>query len=361
MSDSNIEWCDKTWNPTRGCSRVSEGCRHCYAERTAARFCGPGQPYEGLVTLRRARRQTGPTGDVTQYVPSRSTWTGEVRLVPERLADPLKWRKPQRIFVNSMSDLFHEKLTNEQIAAVFGVMALAWWHIMQVLTKRMRRAREWFAWLSLQAGSDAAKLAFVLDAAAKAFSDNGIAVPRGMPLQDRRATWPPANFHLGVSVENQDAADERIPDLLATPAAVRFISAEPLLGDIDIRPWSGRPLRCTGDEPCPACARNDGTKCRFSSDLPGIDHVIAGCESGPGARYCSVEWLRSLRDQCTAADVPFFCKQAVEDTRRIRPLTAREDMDASTAITAGPGSHRKSGGIIGLPYLDGVQHKELPR
>src|SRR5215831_7782791 len=101
---SKIEWCDATWNPVRGCSRVSAGCRHCYAERVAARFSGPGQPYEGL-----AARMPG------------SKWTGVVRLIPEHLADPLRWKRPRRIFVNSMSDLFHEKLTNEQIAAVWGV------------------------------------------------------------------------------------------------------------------------------------------------------------------------------------------------------------------------------------------------
>ena len=198
--DSKIEWTDATWNPIRGCSRVSEGCRHCYAERVAARFSGPGQPYEGLVRISNTLDGRKPTG-----------WNGTVRMVAEHLADPLRWKKPRRIFVNSMSDLFHERLTNEQIAAVFGVMAAAGSHTFQVLTKRAARMREWFAW----AGDHGASGARSACRASAALYLGALPEPPGAD------TWPLPNVWLGVSAENQAAADERIPDLLATPAAVR--------------------------------------------------------------------------------------------------------------------------------------------
>lgn len=353
---TGISWTDATWNPVRGCSRVSEGCRHCYAERVAARFSGPGQPYEGLATLRRARRRTGPTGDLTEVVPSRSAWTGEVRLVPEHLADPLRWRKPRRIFVNSMSDLFHEKLSNEQIAAVFGVMAACPQHTFQVLTKRAKRMREWFEWLRgpseetftmRQRGIVAApNTARALDAA---FEYLGAAWKPQLDAVWRRESveadpWPLPEIWLGVSVENQDAADERIPELLETPAAVRFLSCEPLLGSVDISEYF---------DPCSVPCGED--------PWPPLDWVIAGCESGPGARPCAVAWLRSLRDQCAAARVPFFLKQAVGC---IEPGKADERgrvlVPARESVAAGDGSRRKPRGVIELPYLDGAQHAAFP-
>lgn len=175
---SSIEWTDATWNPIRGCSRVSEGCRHCYAERVAARFSGPGQPYEGLALM----RSDGPH------------WTGKVRLVEEALELPLRWKKPRRIFVNSMSDLFHEGLTDYEIGLVFDVMVQAKRHVFQVLTKRPERMRN-----------------FV------------------------NSHWPVEESHiwLGTSVEDQETAEARIPFLLDTKAAVHWISAEPLLGPIN--------------------------------------------------------------------------------------------------------------------------------
>ncbi len=346
MGDSTgISWTDATWNPVRGCSRVSEGCRNCYAERVAARFSGPGMPYEGLATLRRARRQTGPTGELTEPVPSRSAWTGEVRLIAEHLADPMRWRRPRRIFVNSMSDLFHERLTNEQIAAVFGVMAAAPQHTFQVLTKRAKRMRKWFeltlehgaidvclreAWLHLcdpEAPS-------AIDAALERVTRNG-----------RPTAWPLPNVHLGVSVENQAAADERIPELLATPAVVRFLSCEPLLGPVDISHWIDYCERLDKR----GIIRRDGGLHSKCDAMCGISWVIAGCESGPGARSCDVAWLRSLRDQCAAAGVPYFLKQA---------RSVGDDHLGAIAVDAG--SKRKAGGVIELPYLDGVQHAAFP-
>ena len=213
--DSKIEWTNATWNPIRGCSRVSEGCRHCYAESVAARFSGPGLPYEGLVRIASGK----PTG-----------WNGVVRMVHEHLADPLRWKRPRRVFVNSMSDLFHESLTNEQIAAVFGVMAAAPRHTFQVLTKRSARMREWFAWVA-DHGARGARSACRASAALYL-----VASPE-VPGGDE---WPLRNVWLGVSTENQAAADERIPELLRTPAAVRWISAEPLIGPVDLRAWTSR-------------------------------------------------------------------------------------------------------------------------
>ena len=334
--DSKISWTNATWNPIRGCTRVSEGCRHCYAERVAARFSGPGQPYEGL-----AVRKLRVISDDDQRVEAR--WTGDVRFVAEHLADPLKWRKPRRIFVNSMSDLFHERLTNEQIAAVFGVMAAAPHHTFQVLTKRSARMREWFGWAESSVGCSGGVLMRVMNAAAKEMNASGISIPKPPPSHGDPASWPLPNVWLGVSTENQAAADERIPELLATPVAVRWISAEPLLG----------PIYLGGDD------------WRGSRFVPRLNWIVAGCESGHGARPCDVAWLRSLRDQCAAAGVAFFLKQAVLSNRGIHCEDQHHDHDdgcpTCQAITPGPGSKRKAGGLIGLPYLDGVQHKDLPK
>lgn len=344
MSDNTgISWTDTSWNPIRGCSRVSEGCRHCYAEAQAARIVrmGRGKPtaYDGLVRT---------VGDEPR-------WTGEVRLVVERLADPLRWRKPRRIFVNSMSDLFHESLSNEQIAAVFGVMAAAPQHTFQLLTKRAKRMREWFAWANEfaidQRDIAAAPNTFrtMLDAA---YEVMGKPSKPDLDMAWRSSSgendaWPLPSVHLGISVEDQDAADERIPELLMTPASVRFLSCEPLLGEVMLT--HVRPDRC---ETTSVIKATDGH--------PRIDWVIAGCESGPGARPCDVAWLRSLRDQCAEAGVPYFLKQATEDAGALRPLAARDDLDARCAISFGPGSKRKIGGVIELPYLDGVQHAAFP-
>lgn len=352
---TGISWTDATWNCVRGCSRTcaagtnQSGCGDgtgggCYAEAQAGRIVrmGRGKPtkYDGLV------RETA----------NGWRWTGAVRLVAEHLADPLRWRRPRRIFVNSMSDLFHEELINEQIAAVFGVMAVAWRHTHQVLTKRARRAREWFAWSAEHGGLDVCLREALCH------------LPDFEPQihAARLKPWPLPNVWIGTSVENQAAADERIPELLATPAAVRFLSCEPLLGPVVLDDGrmlgSGNWLR--------ALRRGDigigGDE--IAIDRPRIDWTIAGCESGPGARPCSVAWLRSLRDQCAAAGVPFWLKQAPEMPRSptVPPGASRGPLftlDAADliAISAGPGSKRKAGGVIGLPYLDGVQHAAFPK
>lgn len=355
MGETDISWTHRpgtvgrTWNPVQGCSRISAGCTHCYAERMAARFAEDGWS-NGLINLKTRR------------------WNGTVRTAKHKLADPLRWRRSSTVFVNSMSDLFHESLTNEEIAAVFGVMAAAPQHQFQVLTKRAKRMREWFEWfqaevvaemdpedtmaegrlLQLRAFVDAEFDGDAPSVLMNAFDEMAFDTA-SKPLQ-----WPLPNAWLGVSVENQDAADERIPELLRTPAAVRFLSCEPLLGAVNLQHLDDD---AKGGEWCQV---NSLTGAQTDMGRPchpvgaRIDWVIAGCESGPGARPCKVEWLRSLRDQCASSGVAFFLKQAVQ------PKTDEGLLFDECAIGYGAGSKRKSGGVIELPYLDGVQHAAFP-
>jgi protein gp37 len=247
--EGGIQWTDETWNPIRGCTRVSEGCRHCYAETVAHRFNGPGQPYEGLTTNGR--------------------WNGTIREVESAMDAPVRWKRPRRIFVNSMSDVFHPAVKTPTIRRIFDVMERASHHTFQVLTKRPERAVKLF---------DAGTL-------------------RELP-----------NVHLGVSVENQAAADERIPLLLRIPAAVRFLSCEPLLGPVQITDaYDGN-----GGIYKPLVGLHWKRRDRpglLAQHGPRIHWVIAGGESGPGSRPMHPEWVRSLRDQCVTSSVPFLFKQ----------------------------------------------------
>lgn len=223
MGDTGIEWTDKTWNPVRGCTKVSPGCANCYAETMAGRIVSMGTTtaYDGLVEIKPRRQmqvnaETGePNGKVRTHG-TRAYWTGKVGFDAKALVEPLKWRKPQRVFVNSMSDLFHDGLTNEQIAAIFGVMAACPQHTFIVLTKRVKRMREWFEWVekrgedgkSLFPGDDRE------DQEWRIWQMLNVAAHRSgaekMPNHHGGA-WPLPNVWLGVSVENQAAADERIP------------------------------------------------------------------------------------------------------------------------------------------------------
>ena len=260
--DSAIEWTDATWNPVRGCTKVSPGCAHCYAETFAERWRGvKGHAYEQGFDL---------------------------RLVPEKLDEPLRRKKPTTYFVNSMSDLFQEGVPDAFIDRVFAVMALAPKHTFQLLTKRAERMRAYCSTLGRHHGVDRVSVA------AKALQPDG----PGFMWTMGNGGWHLPNVWLGVSVENQHFADERIPLLLQTPAAVRFISAEPLLGSVDLDRggWSFlRPLR-----PPPGNHRGHER---------GLDWVIVGGESGPGARPCHTEWIGDLVKQCRSAGVPVFVKQ----------------------------------------------------
>lgn len=292
---TDIQWTDETWNCVRGCSRVSSGCGDstgggCYAERQAYRFSGPGMPYEGLVRM----TTKGPR------------WTGKVILVDEKLNQPLHWKTPRRIFVNSMSDLFHESLSDESIDRIFAVMALAPQHAFQILTKRPERMRQWFA--TKDSPLDSSRADIVMERAAHAGQivwdarGNNPALYLNASKADvsnRRVFpgWPLPHVHLGTSVEDQKTADERIPLLLQTPAAVRWISAEPLLGPVDLRLGQTPDCDCLGghDPGCAAQAR--------------VGWVVVGGESGPRARPMHPDWARSIREQCAEAEVPFFFKQ----------------------------------------------------
>jgi len=298
MGTSTIEWTNATWNPTRGCIKLSQGCKHCYAETFAERWAGiPGHPYE------------------LGFKP---------RLVPDKLGDPLGWRAPKRVFVNSMSDLFLEEFPNEYIAAVFGVMAACPQHTFQVLTKRAKRMCDWFEWVRTVGSSDGHGDTPAEFCRSKAIDT--LAAMQGVATSQIRGAlngydtrWPLPNVWTGVSVEDQKAADERIPELLGVPAAVRFISVEPMLGPVSLREsWLlGAFDHCpdeTDDEAtdaCNGCAGHTG---------PGGDHcgavrgsrlswVIVGSESGHGARPMAIEWARSIVDWCVAANVAVFTKQ----------------------------------------------------
>jgi protein gp37 len=272
-----IEWTDATWNPLRGCARVSEGCRNCYAEVMAARFSDPGQWGHGLAT-----RVALPGGGIDHR------WTGKVILVEDHLDQPLRWKKPRRIFVNSTSDLFHESVPDDWIDRIFAVMALAPQHTFQVLTKRPERMRAYFTY-----DDGFGRWGFIEHRARQMIHRLGRPQPRGKTLAHFGESNMP-HVWLGTSIEDQPTADARIPHLLETPAAVRFVSAEPLLGPLVLH---SRVCRETGScSTCPAC-------------LGGLDWVICGGESGPGARPMHPDWARSMRDQCQAAGVAFFFKQ----------------------------------------------------
>ena len=295
MSDQReggIAWTDQTWNPIRGCSRISEGCRNCYAEGVAARFSGPGQPYEGMAR----RTNSGPH------------WTGKVEMVPQHFDDPIRWKRPRRIFVNSMSDLFHESLTNEQIAAVFGVMAAARRHTFQVLTKRAVRMREWFEWVAT-ADTETGPWthchweALRYEAANHPKGDGGPVHCKSEGKADDARPWPLPNVHLGISAEDQPNLDARWAELRRCPAAVRWVSAEPLLGPIDLRDYLGTVPRPASLDP-----RAASYPARIASPHR-LDWVVVGGESGNRARSFDVDWARQLVRECKEAGIPAFVKQ----------------------------------------------------
>ena len=234
MTKTSIEWATDVWNPVTGCTKVSQGCKNCYAERIAERFWGE-------------RKFT------------------DVQLHPDRLEDPMHWKKPRRVFVNSMSDLFHPDVSYDFIGDVIETISKCPQHTFMVLTKRPERMQ------------------FIFSKVMKYLAEK-----------------PLPNLWLGVSVEDQKTADERIPLLLQTPAAVRFVSCEPLLEPVDINISIFGFHREYGNPMPPKFSWVRGN---------GLDWVICGGESGSGARPMHPDWARSLRDQCQAASVPFFFKQ----------------------------------------------------
>lgn len=298
---TKIEWTDATWNPITGCTLVSEGCRHCYAARLAATRLQHHPSRKGLARLNAA---------------GEAKFTGGVRFNKGWLDQPLRWKKPRMIFVCAHGDLFHDGVPDEWIDRIFAVMALAPRHTFQVLTKRPERMRVYI--LNLQTDTKGSAAVFGgkgrIEAAAERIGWNlkwDADVMRTKAFEAAFDGFP--NVWLGTSVEDQATANERIPHLLDTPAAIRFVSAEPLLGPVDLTRLS---LGEGGADP--AELGPDVTKIELFVDaLRGaksvgwarLDWVIVGGESGPGARPMHPDWARSLRDQCAAAGVAFHFKQ----------------------------------------------------
>lgn len=325
MADNTkIEWTDATWNPVNGCSLASPGCTNCYAMKQAHR-----------VPQRRG---------LTQHTSGGMVWTGEVRFDEAKLTQPLHWKRPRKIFVCAHGDLFHESVPDEWIDRVFAVMALCPQHTFQVLTKRSARMRAYFR----ESTGWRARVAGLLNDLKPSSLWNGNVYQGWQNLHGRPDGLP--NVWLGVSVEDQRRALERIPDLLATPAAVRWLSCEPLLEGISLRDdsWSTDWMQEPG--------------------LPGIDWVVAGGESGPGARPMHPDWPRAMRDQCAAAGVPFFFKQWGNWAPRdmfddVTGLAAASMLpDGTQCVHANPVSTSlvRIGKRTAGRLLDGIEHNGFP-
>jgi protein gp37 len=367
MSDkSNIEWTDSTWNPIVGCSKVSPGCANCYAETMAGRLAAMNQrAYQDVVNAPDLR-----------YGP-RSTWNGTTRLVESALAIPLRWKKPRKIFVCSMSDLFHENTPFEWVDKVFAVMALCPQHAFQVLTKRPERMREY---LQTRTSMDASarygrapqwyqKLTDWLDEGAGGFLGNGGAWDRCHAAAEMlHLEQPLPNVWLGTTAEDQQRYDERIKYLLACPAAVRFLSLEPLLGAIDLKLRHAaltdimdadpkREPRLRGSYPFSGCGLDDHAITRRHHML---HQIIAGGESGPKARPSHPDWFRSLRDQCAAAGVPFLFKQWGEWGPSCNHGFGDDGVRGKAQVTLAPYLMYRVGKKLAGRLLDGVEHNAFP-
>jgi protein gp37 len=330
-----IEWTDASWNPIVGCSETSPGCANCYAARLAASRLRGMQAYNGLTTI-----QTEQNGHA--IVKGRPVhWNGEVRFLPERLEEPLHWRKPRRIFVCDMGDLFHEAVDDLWIDRILG--SLACWHTYQILTKRAERMHRYFT----TPGRHEKVMEWMLTG-----GRSKCTATKSVESLKNKIPWPLANVWFGVSVENQHFAVERIPFLMATPATVRWISAEPLLGELRIQPYLHHPPIAGEGERAPAY----------------LDWVVCGGESGPshagacgstGARPMHPDWARSLRDQCQAAGVPFFFKQWGEwfpNGQARDPVKGRYEMWHVDGLWFEKLGKKKSGRL-----LDGREWNEFPK
>lgn len=329
---SRIEWTDATWSPVTGCAPISEGCQNCYARRMANRLRGRcGYPKENPF---------------------------KVTLHPERLDEPLKWRKPRKVFVCSMSDLFHPDVPFHYISNIFDIMCSWRWpnkeaerigdeslledpgHTYMVLTKRPERVQDWLQWLFEYWPGD-----------------SPVNVNLSAEGHFGRHIW------FGVTAENQQRADERIPILLQIPAAVRFVSVEPMLGPVDLSKWLGgtwycETCECTVDPEFVPFSEIHYPCENYLDFIPGIDWVICGGETGPGARPMHPDWVRSLVLQCKNAGVPFFFKQHGEWLHETQGIDFHEGHkyyvwpDESMSFRVG----KKAAGRI----LDGRTWDEMP-
>ncbi len=311
---SKIQWTERTWNPINGCSKISAGCKNCYAipmSHRLAHIPATAQKYAGIT-------EKTEKGTIN--------FTGKVSIDDKALLDPLKRKKPTTYFVNSMGDLFHENVPFEWIDKVWAVMALCPQHTFQVLTKRPERMERYFEMTA--GGADIQREMYAMTN-----YDNELAKGFEMPLK---------NVWLGTSVENQEQAEKCIPHLLACPAAVRFLSCEPLLEKIDLYPY---------------VSLSDYTEWKSP-----IDWVIVGGESGRGARPMHPDWVRSLREQCQDSNVPFFFKQWGE---WVKPSQMPDEIySAIEEVGDGIGIsdvERKVGKHASGRLLDGVEYNEIPK
>lgn len=376
---TKIEWTDETWNPITGCTVKSDGCKNCYA-----------------MTLAGTRLKNHPSrsGLTRQNADGKHIWTGEVRFNEGWLMQPLRWKTPRMIFVCAHGDLFHENVPDEWIDKIFAVMALCPQHIFQVLTKRSVRMREYLTGRWHFMGYDMSVSTRI------ASTGSDIALSKRFKISHHLQGWPMPNVWLGVSVEDQATANERIPDLLATPAAVRWLSCEPLLGKVDLQSWlewpdggcelpDGTPFGCYGCDPeGPSCVcpqdkayynvtegPRDAMGCPewVGADRITLDWIVVGGESGPNSRPMHPDWARSIRDQCGAGEVPFFFKQ----WGSWGPMLNAAMADSASSDTAWPdgsiggGSQAQNGGLgitlsnatkkIHGRHLDGRTHDAFPR
>lgn len=320
---SNIEWTDQTWNPVIGCTPVSPGCLNCYAATMANRLQAMGQTnYVGLTVKRggfkvveSAENVGGPRGGVavTDHR-KRVVFSGKVRTLPDRLMEPLSWKKPRRVFVNSMSDLFHEDVPFEFIDQVFAVMALCPQHTFQVLTKRPERMAEYFRSIADEDDVGGCGGMMRLGTAAGTMLDGSWVWGEGKKhrtaiehfisdtyevddeesgYEAQEVPWPLPNVWLGTSIEQQPQA-KRVWDLFKCPAAVRFVSIEPMIGPVDLDAVEALYAAWIDRKPTMGIY---------------LDWVIVGGESGANARACDVEWIRKIVKQCRVSKTPVFVKQ----------------------------------------------------
>lgn len=331
MADNTkIEWADATVNAVNGCSLASPGCTNCYAMRLAG-----------------TRMKSHPTrAGLTQDSKAGPVWTGEVRLHEPALLQPLSWKRPRRIFWNAHGDPFHGAVPDEWIDRVFAVCALTPQHTHMILTKRSARMRQYLTGPHVFRVVDE-----IQELAASGW-------PRAQAQTRISSMVPLPNVWLGVSVEDQTRADERVPDLLATPAAVRFISAEPLLGPVNLSNFdcNGRGL---GFYWVNALTGGHDDMCRPCAPVPKLDWVIVGGESGPGARPMHPAWARSLRDQCTNAGVAFHFKQWGEFLSQPAPGAKWSD-GTPVAAEDEPVTYERVGKKAAGRLLDGIEHNGEP-
>ena len=332
---SKIQWCDATINPCMGCSPVSPACDNCYAARMAHRLAANIKIPPYFVGLTDAGGK----------------WTGRINLHVHLMKQVLRWQKPRRIFVGSMTDLFHENVPDEFLDQVFGYVALAPRHTFLVLTKRPERMRDY---VLSRTGDGRASICRQIDSVSPAMGNRRGALEMPLP-----------NVWLGVTAEDQAMADLRIPILLKTPAAIHFVSVEPTLGPVDISTYldcSWACPECGAIEQHEECHREDDysyhhcLSCGYTNDnyepwggVDELDWVIAGGESGPNVRFTRPEWVRSLRDQCQSASVPFFFKQWGEFLPD----------DQNPKIGSGSGGIRVGKRAAGR-LLDGQEHNAFP-